>query len=136
MTRAPRARNWRRIESLIPVSSATTCGPSPSISTGSPGVTVRARSAPSIAGSAAIRSRASESETAAEKTPPRMAPSSRMWRTRARVSTPVIAVTPQSRSQSSQPPSAVAASSELRASRMIAARAWIRSDSIALAATP
>ena len=49
------------IESLIPVSMPTTCGPSPSSSTGSPGVTVRAKSAPSIEGSAAIRSRASAS---------------------------------------------------------------------------
>ena len=136
VTFAPRSRNWRTIESLIPVSSATTCGPSPSISTGASGVTVRAKSAPSIEGSAAISSRASSCEVSAPKTPPRIAPASRMWRTRARVSTPVIAGTPQSRSQSSQPRSAVAASSELRASRMIAARAWMRSDSIACAATP
>ena len=122
--------------SLIPVSSATTCGPSPSSSTGASGVTVRARSAPAIAGSASISARASSTANSPGKTPPRIAPSSRMWRTSARVSTPVIAATPQSRSQSSQPPSAVAASSELRASRMIAARAWIRSDSIAGAATP
>ena len=37
VTLAPRSRNWRTIESLMPVSSATTCGPSPSISTGASG---------------------------------------------------------------------------------------------------
>ncbi len=68
--------------------------------------------------------------------PPRIAPRSRMWRTRARVSTPEIAGTPQSASQSSQPPSALAASSEFLASRMITPRAWTRSDSIACAETP
>jgi hypothetical protein len=46
-----------------------------------------------------------------------------MWRTRARVSTPLIAGTLQSRSQSSQPPSASAASSGFFASRMITPRA-------------
>ena len=59
-----------------------------------------------------------------------------MWRTSARVSTPVIHVTPQSLSQSSQPPSAVGASSRLQASRMIAALAHARSDSIASELTP
>ena len=44
--------------------------------------------------------------------------------------------TPQSRSQSSQPPSAPGASSRFVAARMIAARAWMRSDSIASADTP
>ncbi len=124
------------IDSLIPVSIATTCGPSPSISTGSPGLTVRARSAPAIGGSAPTRSRASASPTSAGKTPPRIAPPSRMWRTSARVSTPVIAGTPQLSSQSSHPPSAPAASSPFRASRMTTARAWTASDSIAGAPTP
>ena len=59
-----------------------------------------------------------------------------MCRTSARVSTPLIAGTPQSRSQSSQPPSAPAASSPFLPSRMITARAWTRSDSIASAPTP
>ena len=108
---------------LIPVSSATTCGPSPSSSTGSPGLTPRARSAPAIEGSASIRSRASASGVSAENRPPRIAPRSRMWRTRVRVSTPVIAGTPQASSQSSQPASASAASSPFLASRMITARA-------------
>ena len=81
-------------------------------------------------------SRASASATAAAKIPPRIAPRSRMWRTRVRVSTPVIAGTPQASSQSSQPPSASAASSPFLASRMITARAWTRSDSIAGAPTP
>ena len=53
-----------------------------------------------------------------------------------RVSTPPIAGTPQLSSQSSQPPSASAASSPFFASRMITARACTRSDSIAAAATP
>jgi hypothetical protein len=69
-------------------------------------------------------------------TPPFIAPALRMCRTSARVSTPVIAGMPQSRSQSSQPPSAPGASSRLPASRMIAARAWMRSDSIPSALTP
>jgi hypothetical protein len=80
--------------------------------------------------------RASSSAIAPGKTPPSIAPASRMWRTSARVSTPVIPGTPQSRSQSSQPRSALGASSALTASRMIAARACIRSDSIASALTP
>ena len=40
------------IESLMPVSMPTTCGPSPANSIGSPGVTVFAKSAPVIEGSA------------------------------------------------------------------------------------
>ena len=59
-----------------------------------------------------------------------------MWRTSARVSTPLIAGIPLSRNQSSQPCSEPACSVWLRASRMIAARAWMRSDSIAAALTP
>ena len=111
-------------------------GPSPAISTGSPGVTVRARSAPAITGAWPSRSSASPSSRAAAKMPPRIAPRSRMWRTSERVSRPVIAGTPQSRSQSSQPPSQLEASSEFFASRMIAARACTRSDSMAGALTP
>ena len=122
--------------SLIPVSMPTTCGPSPSKRTGSGGVTVRAKSAPSMLGSAATRSRASACGVAAEKMPPRIAPLSRIWRTRARVSTPPIPGTPQSASQSSQPPSAVATSSPFFGSRMTTPRAWARSDSIASAETP
>ena len=122
--------------SLIPVSIPTTCGPSPAISTGSPGLTRRARSAPSIDGSAATRSRASASPTSAVKIPPRIAPRSRIRRTRVRVSTPLIAGTPQASSQSSQPPSASAASSPFLASRMTTPRACTRSDSIAAAPTP
>ncbi len=126
----------------MPVSMPTTWGPAAAESgpapnsIGSSGVTSRARSAPLIGGSASTRSRASASESSAGKIPPRIAPRSRMWRTRARVSTPSIAGTPQSRSQSSQPPSASAASSAFLASRMITPRAWARSDSIAAAATP
>jgi hypothetical protein len=48
----------------------------------------------------------------------------------------VIACTPQSLSQSVQPRSAVGASSRLHASRMIAARAHGRSDSIASELAP
>ena len=59
-----------------------------------------------------------------------------MWRTSARVSTPVIADMPQSRSQSSQPRSASGASSRLTPSRMITAREWIRSVSIVFSVTP
>ncbi len=122
----------------MPVSSATTYGPEPSPWTvwASRGVTSRARSRPVIGGSAAISARASSSPIAPGKTPPSIAPSSRMWRTSARVSTPVMPATPQSASQSTQPPSALGASSALTASRMIAARAWTRSDSIASAETP
>ena len=54
----------------------------------------------SIGGSASIRPRACGSGMAAGNTPPRMAPRSRMWMTSARVSTPLIAGTPQSVSQS------------------------------------
>ena len=100
------------------------------------GLTAAARSAPSIGGSAATRSRASASLRRGGKMPPRIAPRSRMWRTRARVSTPPIAGTPQSASQSSQPPSAVATSSPFLASRITTPRAWARSDSIAAAETP
>ena len=59
-----------------------------------------------------------------------------MWRTSARVSTPVIQGTPQSESQVSQPPSAWAASSRSIPSRMITARAWMRSDSMCSRVTP
>jgi hypothetical protein len=52
------------------------------------------------------------------------------------VSTPLIAAIPRSRSQVSQPPSALAASASSWPSRMITARAWGRSDSIAAAETP
>jgi hypothetical protein len=124
------------IESLMPVSIPTTCGPSPSNSIRWSGVTVRAKSAPSMEGSAATRSLASDSARSAGKIPPRMAPRSRMCRTSARVSIPSIAGTPQSRSQSSQPPSAVATSSPFLPSRMITPRAWTRSDSIASPETP
>ena len=68
--------------------------------------------------------------------PPRIAPLSRMWRTSALVSTPLIPGMPQSLSQSSQPPSALATSSRFLASRMTTPRAWTRSDSIASAETP
>ncbi len=68
--------------------------------------------------------------------PPRMAPASRMWRTSVRVSTPVIAGIPQSSSQSSQPRSAPGASSRLTAARMMAARAWTASDSMASPEVP
>ena len=111
-------------------------GPTPAISIGSAGVTVLARSAPCIEGSAPMRRAASSWATLAAKMPPRIAPPSRMRRTSSRVSIPEIAVIPQSRSQSSQPPSAVAASSPFLASRMTTPRAWTRSDSIAAAPTP
>jgi hypothetical protein len=124
------------MESLIPVSMPTTWGPSPSNSTGSEGVTVRAKSAPSIDGSASTRSRASGSPKSDGKMPPRIAPWSRIWRTSARVSISPIAAIPWSRSQSSQPPSAVAASSPFLPSRMITPRAWTLSDSIASPETP
>ena len=70
----------------------------------------------------------------AGNSPPRMAPRSRIWRTSARVSRSVIAGMPQSVSQVSQPPSAPAGSSRSTPARMIAARAWMRSDSIAASA--
>src|SRR4051794_19322659 len=57
--------------SLIPVSMPTTCGPpSPSKRIGSAGGAVRARSAPSIEGSTATRSRASLSPVPAGGKPP------------------------------------------------------------------
>jgi hypothetical protein len=135
---APRETKLRTIEVLIPVSSATMYGPSPSPScrTGAAGVTSRARSRPIIGGSAAISSRASASLVAPGKTPPSIAPASRMWRTSARVSTPVIPTVPCMSSQSSQPRSALGASDALTASRMIAARACTRPDSFASALTP
>ena len=89
-----------------------------------------------MGGSAITRSLASVSLTAAGNTPPRIAPLSRMCRTTARVSTPASPGTPQSRSHVSQPPSAPGASSRSIPSRMITARAWMRSDSIASADTP
>ena len=121
----------------MPVSITAMRGPSPPWPwrLTSLGVTTAARSCPAIGGSASISSAASRS-TLAANTPPRIAPASRMWRTSARVSTPEIALTPQSVSQSSQPRSALGASSRLPASRMIAARAHGRSDSIAAALTP
>ena len=70
------------------------------------------------------------------KTPPRMAPLSRMWRTSARVSTPLSAGTPQSASQVSQPPSACEESSRSTPSRITTARACTRSDSMWAEATP
>jgi len=54
----------------------------------------------------------------------------------ARVSMPSIAGTPQSRSQSSQPPSAVAASSPFLPSRMTNGAGGTASDSIAACETP
>ncbi len=121
----------------MPVSITAIRGPSPlPCLVTSLGVTTRARSCPAIAGSAAISSRASSSEMLAGNTPPRIAPASRMCSTSERVSTPLIACTPQSVSQSSQPRSAVGASSRSHASRMMAARAHGRSDSIACALTP
>ncbi len=99
-------------------------------------MTSRARSRPTIDGSAAIRSRASPCGIDAGKIPPRIEPSSRMWRTSARVSTPEIPGTPLAASQSSQPCSALGASVVLTDSRMIAPAAWMRSDSIAASETP
>jgi hypothetical protein len=125
------------IDDLMPVSIATIVGPSPApTSVIRSGLTSRARSRPLIAGSASISARASSSGSEPGKTPPRIAPRSRMWRTRARVSTPVIAGTPQSASQSSHPRSAPGASSRLTAARMMAALAWTRSDSIASLEAP
>ena len=83
-----------------------------------------------------MSSRACVSGIAPGNTPPRIAPASRMCRTSDRVSTPVIAGMPLARSQRSQPSSAPGASSVSLASRMIAARAQGRSDSIAAARTP
>ena len=125
------------IERLIPVSSATIRGPpSPSKMRGSRVVTSRARSRPTMLGSASIRSRASRSGTSAWKIPPRIAPSERMCRTSARVSTPVMPGTPFSLSQLSQPCSELGASAWSDASRMIAPAAWMKSDSIAASETP
>ena len=87
-------------------------------------------------GSAWTRSSACACGVPAEKIPPRIAPASRMWRTSVRVSTPLMPGTPLSRSQSSQPCSAAAAWVALTASRMIAAAAWTRPDSIAAPLTP
>ena len=127
----------RTIDPLMPVSIAAIRGPSPAPWTViSRGVTTRARSAPCIDGSAAIRACASVSPMAPGKTPPRIEPASRMWRTSARVSTSLIAGIPQSRSQSSQPRSAVGASSVFIALRMTTARAQMRADSIASSQTP
>ena len=126
------------MDALMPESSTDMRGPSPACPcrlTRS-GVTDRARSCPAIGGSAAISSRACASGIDAGNTPPRIAPASRMCMTSVRTSTPLIACTPQSSSQSSQPRSAVGASSRLHASRMIAARAQARSDSIACALVP
>ena len=53
-----------------------------------------------------------------------------------RVSISVMAGTPQSVSQLSQPASAPGESSRSTPARMITARAWTRSDSIASALTP
>ena len=89
-----------------------------------------------MGGSARISSRASSCGVVAANTPPRIAPSWRMWRTSVRVSTPVIHQAPLSLSQSSHPRSALGASSRLQASRMIAALAHARSDSIASELTP
>ena len=123
----------------MPVSIATTSGPglSGSSSSGSAGVTSRARSAPDIGGSAITRSIASAWGSSAGKMPPRMAPLSRMWSTIARVSTPLSAGTPQSR-EPGEPAAlgADGASSRSTPSRMITARAWMRSDSIASSDTP
>ena len=106
------ATRLRTIEPLMPVSIAAIRGRRRRRAwSARAGVTSRARSRPVIGGSAAISSRASRSAIRSGKTPPRIAPASRMWRTSARVSTPVIAGTPQSPSQSSQPRSAPGASS-------------------------
>ncbi len=138
-TVAPRSRRFLTIEVFTPVSIIAIVGPSlpttplPSGSSriSSDGVTSRARSRPSIDGSAAISARASSSATLAGKRPPRIAPWSRMWRTSARVSRSVIPGIPCSRSQSSQPCSAPGASERFVAARMIAARACGADDSIA-----
>ena len=137
VTSAPRAVRCLTIELLMPVSIAwtRTSPPHPCV-LAAVGVTSRVRSRPTMEGSAASSARASSSPIAAGKTPPFIAPAWRMCRTSARVSTPVIAGTPQSISQSSQPRSASGASSRLTTSRMIAARAHTRSDSIARSDTP
>ena len=126
------------IERLMPVSRAISREPPsrPRDGVGLATVTSRARSRPTIVGSAATRSRASPTGVSAEKIPPFIAPASRMCRTSARVSTPVMAGIPYAASQSSQPRSAPGASSPFIASRMITARACMRSDSIASSLTP
>jgi hypothetical protein len=65
-----------------------------------------------------------------------MAPRRRMCRTSARVSTSVMPGTPHASSHDSHPCSAPGESSRSTAARMIAARAWMRSDSIASLRTP
>ncbi len=121
----------------MPVSSTAIRGPSPAPwRLTSRGLTRLARSCPAIAGSASISSRASRSDISPANRPPRIEPAWRMCWTSERVSSPLIAGTPQSRSQSSQPRSAEGASSRLHASRMITARAHARSDSIACAEAP
>ena len=128
--RAP--RRFSRIERLTPVSIIAirtvraAAGPVGVQQHERPaGLTSRARSRPAIGGSAAISARASALGDRAGNTPPRIAPSSRMWRTSARVSRSVIAGMPCSVSQLSQPGSAPGASSRSTPARMIAARAWI-----------
>ena len=137
---APRLVKLRMIERLMPVSSAMIRGPdvpsSASNTMGSRVVTSRARSRPTMLGSAWTRSIASPWLISAGKIPPRIAPASRMWRTSERVSTPLMPGTPLAASQSSQPCSAPGASLGLTASRMIAPAAWIRSDSIPASPTP
>ena len=99
-------------------------------------MTARARSRPAIGGSAAISSRASASPiVAGEDAAEHRARLADVAHERARVDAGDPGE-PQSSSQSSQPRSALGASSALTASRMIAARAWTRSDSIAAALTP
>ena len=91
---------------LMPVSSATTRGPSPVAEHDRLRRGHLAREvAPSIGASASISARASCSGMSPGKTPPRIAPRSRMWRTSPRVSTPPMPATPPAASQSSQPPS-------------------------------
>ena len=139
---APRARRLRTIESLTPVSimaidaAAPPCaveGRARSARPGSPRARGRAR--PS-SGSAAISARASSSATRAGKTPPRIAPGvadvaheragvevgdrrDRRSRAASRASRPRRRARPRGST----------------AARMIAARAWTRSDSIASALT-
>ncbi len=135
-SRAPRSVRLRTIELLMPVSSAAMRGPSPEpASIGSGGVTSAARSRPDIGGSPAIKVRASRSVTSPGKTPPSIAPRSRMCRTSARVSMPPTAAMPSPRSQSSHPASAPTGRT-LTGSRMITERVCTRSDSVCAAATP
>ena len=93
----------------MPVSSAAIRGPSPSPSNDA----AARRSSPRGRGRGrpcSARRRSARAPRASlispGKTPPRIAPASRMWRTSARVSTPSMPGTPLSRSQSSQPCSA------------------------------